>query len=72
MLPNTITGSIGYLNHIQTCRNSLNKLGIAVAIQTGQFATMGNITRPLTDAEKMIIKIEVNKRYNTFTQKVAG
>ena len=71
--PNTITGSIGVFGIIPNMQKFFNnKLGITFdGVQTGKFADLGTISRPLTDAERMIIQLEVNKTYDTFTKKVA-
>ena len=71
--PNTITGSIGVFGIIPNMQNFFkNKLGITFdGVKTGKFADLGSISRPLTEGEKMIIQLEVNKVYDTFTKKVA-
>jgi len=71
--PNTITGSIGVFGIIPNMQKFFkNKLGITFdGVKTGKFADLGNASRPMTDAEKMIIQQEVNKIYSTFTKKVA-
>jgi protease-4 len=49
-----------------------NKLGITFdGVKTGKFADLGSINRPLTEGERMIIQLEINKVYDTFTKKVA-
>ena len=49
-----------------------NKLGITFdRVKTGEFADLGSVSRPLTDAERMIIQNEVNRIYNSFTKRVA-
>lgn len=71
--PNTITGSIGVFGIIPNMQKFFNnKLGITFdGVKTGQYADLGSISRPLTEGEKMIIQLEVNKTYDTFTKKVA-
>ena len=71
--PNTITGSIGVFGIIPNMQKFFNnKLGITFdGVKTGRFADLGTVVRPLTDAERMIIQLEVNRVYSTFTQKVA-
>lgn len=71
--PNTITGSIGVFGIIPNMKNFFNdKLGITFDnVKTGQFADLGSVNRPLTEAERLIIQNEVNKIYFSFTQKVA-
>jgi protease-4 len=71
--PNTITGSIGVFGIIPNMQDFFkNKLGITFdGVKTGKFADLGTVSRPLTDAERMIFQQEVNRTYSTFTQKVA-
>ena len=71
--PNTITGSIGVFGIIPNMQKFFNnKMGITFdGVKTGKFADLGTVSRPLTDAERMIIQMEVNKTYDTFTKKVA-
>lgn len=70
---NTITGSIGVFGIIPNMQKFFNnKLGITFdGVKTGKFADLGSVSRPLTDSERMIIQLEVNKTYDTFTKKVA-
>jgi len=71
--PNTITGSIGVFGIIPNMQKFFNnKLGITFdGVKTGKFADLGSINRPLTEGERMIIQLEINKVYDTFTKKVA-
>lgn len=71
--PNTITGSIGVFGLIPNMKNFFNnKLGITFdGVQTGLFSDMGSFTKPLTNAEKLIIQQEVDRIYTAFIQKVA-
>lgn len=71
--PNTITGSIGVFGIIPNMQKFFNnKLGITFdGVKTGRFADLGTVARPLTDAEKMIFQLQVNRTYSTFIQKVA-
>ena len=71
--PNTITGSIGVFGIIPNMQKFFNdKLGITFdGVKTGRYADLGDVSRPLTEGERLIIQQEVNKIYNTFTKKVA-
>ncbi len=71
--PTTITGSIGVFAIIPNMKGFFNnKLGITFdGIKTGEFADLGNVSRPLNNAEKMILQTEVNRTYNDFTKRVA-
>lgn len=70
----TLTGSIGVFGLIPNLQGLLNnKLGIRMdEVKTGKFADlMTSVDRPLTGEEQAIIQAEVNRIYNTFTNKVA-
>ncbi len=71
--PNTITGSIGVFAMLPNLKPFLNnKLGITFdGVKTGEFADLGQVTRPLTAAEKNLLQQEVNKIYFDFTKRVA-
>ncbi|MGZ3757275.1 MAG: signal peptide peptidase SppA [Mucilaginibacter sp.] len=71
--PNTITGSIGIFAVIPNVQKLMNdKLGITVdGVKTGKFADIGNMSRPLTPEEKLILQNQVNRGYDDFTKAVA-
>lgn len=71
--PNTITGSIGVFAILPNLKPFLNnKLGITFdGVKTGEFADFGQVTRPLTSAEKELLQMEVNKIYFDFTKRVS-
>jgi len=71
--PNTITGSIGIFAVLPNMQKLFNdKLGITFdGVKTGQFADLGNTSRPLTPAEKMILQNQINHGYDDFTKAVA-
>ncbi len=71
--PNTITGSIGVFGIIPNMKSFFNeKLGITFdVVKTARFADFGDISRPLTDAEKMILQQQVNRTYSVFLDRVA-
>lgn len=71
--PTTITGSIGVFAVIPNMKGFFNnKLGITFdGVKTGQFADLGNVSRPLNNAEKLILQNEVNRTYSDFTKRVA-
>src|SRR5690606_5951713 len=49
-----------------------NKLGVTFdGVKTSEFADLGNISRPLTPAENMLLQKEVNRTYYDFTKRVA-
>lgn len=72
--PNTITGSIGIFAILPNMQKLFNdKLGITFdGVKTGQFADLGNTSRPLTPAEKLILQNQINHGYDDFTKAVAA
>ena len=71
--PTTVTGSIGVFAIIPNFKGFLNnKLGVTFdGVKTGTFSDLGDVTRPLSEAEKMILQKEVNRVYNDFTLRVS-
>lgn len=71
--PNTITGSIGVFGLLFNAQKMFNeKLGITFdSYKTGNYSDMGNVSRPLTPAERMKLQNSVERIYGTFTNRVA-
>jgi protease-4 len=71
--PNTITGSIGIFAILPNMQKLLNdKLGITFdGVKTGKYADLGNVSRPLTSEERIILQNSVNRGYDDFTKAVA-
>lgn len=71
--PNTVTGSIGIFGMWFNLAEFLeNKIGITHdVVKTGEFSDIYTVTRPLREAERVIIQRGVNEGYETFTQKAA-
>jgi protease-4 len=71
--PNTITGSIGIFAILPNMKKLFNdKLGITFdGVKTGKYADLGDISRPLSPDEKLILQNEVNRGYDEFTKAVA-
>jgi protease-4 len=72
--PNTVTGSIGIFAILPNMQKLFNdKLGITFdGVNTGKYADLGNVSRPLTPEEKAILQNEVNHGYDDFTKAVAA
>lgn len=72
--PNTITGSIGIFGLYPNMQNLLNtKLGITFDnVKTGKYADLGDISRPLSPAERSIVQRQVDLGYQTFLSRVAA
>jgi protease-4 len=72
--PNTITGSIGIFAMLPNLQKFFNdKLGLTFdGVKTGKFADLGDVSRPLTPEERMILQAQVNQGYDIFTKAVAN
>ncbi|MBB5397665.1 signal peptide peptidase SppA [Mucilaginibacter sp. AK015] len=72
--PNTITGSIGIFAVLPNMQKLFNdKLGITFdGVKTGKFADLGDVSRPLTPEERLILQNSVNRGYDDFTKAVAA
>ena len=71
--PNTITGSIGIFAILPNMQKLFNdKLGITFdGVNTGKYADLGNVSRPLTPEERAILQNQVDRGYDDFTKAVA-
>jgi protease-4 len=71
--PNTITGSIGVFGIIPNMKEMFNKnLGITFdEVKTNPYADYIPITRPMNDAERMIITNDIETIYTTFITHVS-
>lgn len=72
--PNTVTGSIGIFAILPNLQKLFNdKLGVTFdGVKTGQYADLGDISRPLTPQERLILQNQVNRGYDDFTKAVAA
>jgi protease-4 len=72
--PNTITGSIGIFAILPNLQKLFNdKLGITFdGVTTGKYADLGDISRPLSPDERLILQNQVNRGYLDFTKAVAA
>jgi protease-4 len=71
--PNTVTGSIGIFAILPNLQKLFNdKLGVTFdGVKTGKYADLGDISRPLTPQERLILQNQVNRGYDDFTKAVA-
>ncbi|WP_028981644.1 signal peptide peptidase SppA [Sporocytophaga myxococcoides] len=71
--PSTITGSIGVFGLFFQGQKFLNeKIGITSdRVKTGEYSDIGSFTRPVSGSERQIIQSEVDRIYESFTQKAA-
>ncbi len=70
---NTLTGSIGVFGMIPNMKEFFNdKLGVTFDnVKTNEFADLGSVSRPLTQAERRLIEGEIAQVYETFIGHVA-
>ena len=71
--PTTITGSIGIFGMLPDASELLNnKLGLHFQIvKTNEYSDLGNLSRPMNEAEKAVIQGNVNRGYELFTKRCA-
>ncbi len=71
--PNTITGSIGVIGMMPNMQEFFNeKLGITFDnVKTNDMADFPSVSRPMTPAERRLIKESIGEVYDTFTAHVA-
>lgn len=71
--PNTITGSIGVFGIIPNMQAFFkNKLGMTFdGVKTATYADFGDVSRPLTAAEKVFVQNSIDTIYHTFKIRVA-
>ncbi len=72
--PNTLTGSIGVFGVMFNMQDFFkNKLGVTFdGVKTAQYADLGTMGRPMTDAEKRLIQNGVDSTYSTFKGRVVA
>jgi len=70
--PNTVTGSIGVFGMLPNAGGLLDKAGIKVhTVKTGEFADVGSVYRPKTEAELALIQASVDEIYDAFLDRVS-
>ncbi len=71
--PNTITGSIGVFGLVPNLQNLVEgKIGITTTtVKTNRMADFGDLTRPLSDAERDFLQLNIERTYDTFISRVA-
>lgn len=70
---NTITGSIGVFGIVPDMSAFFkNKLGVTFdGVQTGPLANAGNVDHPMTEQEKQLVQVSIEKIYTDFKQRVS-
>jgi protease-4 len=73
-MPGTITGSIGVFGLIPNMKGLFNdKMGITFdGVQTGEYASFPEVTRPLSKGEYGILQKSVDRTYGQFLEVVAS
>ena len=69
----TLTGSIGIFGMFPQMGELLNnKLGVHFStVKTNEYSDLGDISRPMTEAERAIMQNNVNRGYELFTKRCA-
>ena len=70
--PNTLTGSIGVFGMFPNMTGLFEKLDVTSdVVKTHTFSDMGNIARPMTADEKVLVQGAVERNYRTFLSRCA-
>lgn len=65
--PTTLTGSIGIFGMFPNLKGLTDKIGVNFdVVKTNEYADFGMMTRPMSDGEKGLMQMYVNKGYDTF------
>lgn len=70
--PTTLTGSIGIFGMFPNTKGLVDKIGIKFDnVKTNKFSNFGEIYRPMTDEEKVILQKYIEQGYDLFTKRCA-
>ena len=70
--PNTLTGSIGVFGMFPNMTGLFEKLDVTSdVVKTHTFSDMGNIARPMNEAEKALVQGAIERNYRTFLARCA-
>lgn len=71
--PTTITGSIGIFGIMPEVGELMeNKLGVHIhSVSTNKYSDMGNLFRPMNEAEQALMQKNINRGYELFTKRCA-
>lgn len=65
--PTTLTGSIGIFGMFPNLKGLTDKIGVNFdVVKTNEYADFGMMARPMSDGEKGLMQMYVNKGYDTF------
>ncbi|MDR0349020.1 MAG: signal peptide peptidase SppA [Tannerella sp.] len=69
---NTLTGSIGIFGMFPNVTGLFDKLALSTeVVKTNRYADFGDISRPMSNEEKMLIQGYIERGYNTFLSRCA-
>jgi protease-4 len=70
--PGTVTGSIGVIMGFTNMEDLLGKIGLApVVVKSGEYKDIGSPTRPMTEAERVILNDLAKKIHKQFIAAIA-
>lgn len=70
--PNTLTGSIGIFGIFPNLTGLFNKIAITTdVVKTNTYADFGDMSRPMTDGEKLLLQKYIERGYDTFITRCA-
>lgn len=70
--PSTLTGSIGIFGMFPNIQGITDKLGLKFdEVKTHELSSFGDMTRPMTEAEKMLMQQYINRGYELFVSRCA-
>lgn len=70
--PSTLTGSIGIFGMFPNSKGLLDKIGLKFdEVKTHELSSFGDMTRPMTEAERMLMQQYINRGYELFVSRCA-
>lgn len=70
--PNTLTGSIGIFGIFPNLTGLFNKIAVTTdVVKTNTYADFGDMSRPMTDGEKLLLQKYIERGYDTFITRCA-
>jgi len=68
--PNTLTGSIGIFGVFPIVEGLTQKLGLSFdVVKTNEMSDFGDLTRPMTDMEKLLMQRYIERGYDLFVKR---
>lgn len=68
--PTTLTGSIGIFGMFPNLKGLTDKIGLNFDVaKTNRYADFGMLTRPMSDGEKSLVQMYVNRGYDLFLKR---